>query len=152
LADIVDTVISLGNFTSLVSFWNTAGWIDKLKGSGTFTIFAPTDDAFHELPEDTVNTLMTDMNKLKAVLNYHILNTKMIAADIKATERLMTLEGSDLKVDASRWHGHSLPKVNDAKIIQADVMADNGVIHVIDKVLIPKMAQEIQPSIAANTS
>ncbi len=152
MADIVDTLISMDNFTSLVSFWNTAGWIDKLKGSGTFTVFAPTDDAFHELPEETVNNLMTDMTKLKAVLNYHIVDRKMMTADIKATERLMTLEGRDLKVDASRWHGHNLPKVNDAKIIQADIMADNGVIHVIDKVLVPKMKQETQPSMTATTS
>lgn len=66
----------------------------------------------------------------------------MMAADIMSMKRLMTVEGEDLKVDASRWQGHSMPKVNDAQIIQADIMADNGVIHVIDKVLIPKMKME----------
>jgi uncharacterized surface protein with fasciclin (FAS1) repeats len=152
MADIVDTAMSLGRFTSLVSFLKNAGLIDKLRDSGPFTVFAPDDDAFHKVPEETINILMTDMIKLKAVLTYHVVNGKLMAADITSTKRLMTLEGRDLKVDASRWHGHNLPKVNDAQIIQVDVMADNGVIHVVNKVLIPKMDQEIQSSMTATTS
>lgn len=70
MADIIDTAMSAGNFTSLISFLQTTGWGDTLKGSGPFTVFAPTDDAFHKLPEETVNNLMNDMSKLKAVLTY----------------------------------------------------------------------------------
>lgn len=152
MADIVDTAVSLGNFTSLVSFLNAAGWGDMLKGSGPFTVFAPNDDAFHRLPEETINSLTMDMAKLKAIITYHIVNGKMMAADIASTKRLMTVEGRDVKIDSSRWHGHSLPKVNDAQIVQADIMADNGVIHVIDKVLMPKMEQEMQSSMKTRTS
>ena len=136
-ADIVDTAVAAGNFTTLVAAVKAAGLVDTLKGPGPFTVFAPTDAAFAALPGGTVETLLKPENKAKlvSVLTYHVLPGRVMSADI-AGKKLdpKTVEGQALAVDASG----AAVKVNDATVIKADIGTDNGVIHVIDKVLLPK--------------
>jgi uncharacterized surface protein with fasciclin (FAS1) repeats len=139
MADIVDTAASAGNFKTLVTAVQAAGLADTLKSPGPFTVFAPTDDAFAKLPKGTVENLLKDIPRLKSVLTYHVVAGKVMSADVVKLKTAKTVEGEDLKIDASRWHGHKMPKINDAEIVKADIMADNGVIHVIDKVLMPPM-------------
>jgi uncharacterized surface protein with fasciclin (FAS1) repeats len=139
MADIVDTAVSAGSFKTLVTAVQAAGLVDTLKSPGPFTVFAPTDDAFAKLPKGTVESLLNDVPKLKSILTYHVVGGKVTSADVVKLKTAKTVEGENVKIDASTWHGHSLPKINDAQIVKADVMADNGVIYVIDKVLMPPM-------------
>ena len=139
MADIVDTAMAAGKFKTLISALQAAGWVDTLKGPGPYTVFAPTDEAFAKLPKGTVDNLLKDAPKLKMVLTYHVVEGKWPAADVVKHKSVKTLEGEEVKIDASMWHGHRMPKINDAQIVMADVMADNGVIHAIDKVLMPPM-------------
>ncbi len=139
MADIVDTAVSAGNFKTLVTAVQAAGLVDTLKSPGPFTVFAPTDDAFDKLPKGTVENLLKDIPRLKSVLTYHVVAGKVTSADVVKLKTAKTVEGEDVKIDASKWHGHKMPKINDAEIVKADVMVDNGVIHVIDKVLMPPM-------------
>lgn len=135
--DIVDTAVGAGNFSTLVTAVKAAGLVETLKGAGPFTVFAPTDEAFAKLPKGTVEDLLKPENKdkLKAILTYHVVPGKVMAADIKGKkESVKTVEGSDLAVDAT-----SGVKVNDASVVTADVAASNGVIHAIDTVVMPKM-------------
>ncbi len=136
-ADIVDTAVAAGSFKTLVAAVQAAGLVETLKGPGPFTVFAPTDTAFAALPAGTVETLLKPENKQKlvAILTYHVVPGKVLSADI-AGKKLSpkTVNGEALDIDAT---GSSV-KVNDATVIKADVLADNGVIHVIDKVLLPK--------------
>jgi len=136
-ADIVDTAVSAGNFTTLVAAVKAAGLVDTLKGPGPFTVFAPTDAAFAALPPGTVETLLKPENKarLVSVLKYHVLPGRVMSKDI-AGKKLdpKTVEGQTLAIDASG----TAVKVNDATVTKADIGTDNGVIHVIDKVLLPK--------------
>jgi uncharacterized surface protein with fasciclin (FAS1) repeats len=136
-ADIVDTAVAAGSFTTLVTAVKAAGLVETLKGPGPFTVFAPTDAAFAALPSGTVATLLQPENKAKlvAILTYHVLPGRILSKDI-AGKKLdpKTVEGERLAIDAT---GHAV-KVNTATVIKADIMADNGVIHVIDKVLLPK--------------
>lgn len=135
--DIVDVAAGNGNFKTLVTAVKAAGLVDTLKGKGPFTVFAPTDEAFAKLPKGTVEDLLKPENKEKLVkiLTYHVLPSKVMAADIKGkTASVKTVEGSDISVDAT-----SGVKVNDAKVVTADVAASNGVIHAIDTVIMPKM-------------
>ena len=138
MADIVDTAIAAGNFKTLVAAVQAAGLVDTLKGDGPFTVFAPTDEAFAKLPKGTVEGLLKDKPKLTSILTYHVVSGAVKAADVVAHKNITTLQGQDLKIDAGKWHLHKTVKVNDADIIKADIEADNGVIHVIDKVLMPK--------------
>ena len=138
MADIVDTAVAAGSFKTLVTAVKAAGLVDTLKGKGPFTVFAPNDDAFAKLPEGTVEGLLKDIPKLKAVLTYHVVSGKVMAADVVKLKTAKTIQGQEVKIDASKWHLHKNPKINDANVLKADVMADNGVIHVIDKVLLPK--------------
>jgi uncharacterized surface protein with fasciclin (FAS1) repeats len=137
MADIVDTAMAAGTFKTLVAAVQAAGLVDTLKGDGPFTVFAPNDEAFAKLPKGTVEALLADKPKLTAVLTYHVVNGAIKAADVIAHKNITTLQGQDLKIDAGRWHLHKVVKVNDADIVKADIEADNGVIHVIDKVLMP---------------
>ncbi|MCW4023958.1 MAG: fasciclin domain-containing protein [Candidatus Bathyarchaeota archaeon] len=139
MADIVDTAISAGNFKTLVAAVQAAGLVETLKSPGPFTVFAPSDDAFEKLPKGTVENLLKDVPKLKSILTYHVVAGKVTSADVVKLKTAKTVEGEEVKIDSSMWHGHRMPKINDAKIVQADIMTDNGVIHVIDKVLIPPM-------------
>jgi uncharacterized surface protein with fasciclin (FAS1) repeats len=132
MADIVDTAVTAGSFTTLVAAVKAAGLVDTLKGAGPFTVFAPTDEAFAKLPAGTVDALLQDIPKLKKILTYHVVSGKVMAADVVKLKSATTVEGSDVKIDAS-----SGVKVNDSTVVTPDVAADNGVIHIIDTVLLP---------------
>lgn len=138
MADIVDTAVAAGNFKTLVTAVKAAGLVDTLKSKGPFTVFAPTDDAFAKLPKGTVEGLLKDIPKLKTVRTYHVVAGKVMAADVVKLKTAKTVQGQDVKIDASRWHLHKNVKINDANVIKADILTDNGVIHVIDKVILPK--------------
>jgi len=138
MADIVDTAVAAGSFKTLVTAVKAAGLVDTLKSKGPFTVFAPNDDAFAKLPKGTVEGLLKDIPKLKSVLTYHVVPGKVMAADVVKLKGAKTVQGQEVKIDASKWHLHKNVKINDANVIKADVPADNGVIHVIDKVIIPK--------------
>ena len=138
MADIVDTAVAAGNFKTLVTAVKAAGLVDTLKSKGPFTVFAPTDDAFAKLPKGTIEGLLKDIPKLKAVLTYHVVAGKVMAADVVKLKTAKTVQGQDVKIDASKWHLHKNVKINDANVIKADIATDNGVIHVIDKVILPK--------------
>jgi len=132
-ADIVDTAVSAGQFNTLAKALTVAGLVPTLKGPGPFTVFAPTDAAFAKIPADQLNALLADKAALTKVLTYHVVPGKAVAADVKSGP-LKTVEGQALNVDVSSMG----VTVNGAKVIKTDVMATNGVIHVIDTVLMPK--------------
>jgi uncharacterized surface protein with fasciclin (FAS1) repeats len=136
-ADIVDTAVAAGSFKTLVAAVQAAGLVDTLKGAGPFTVFAPTDEAFAKLPAGTVEDLLKPENKdkLVAILTYHVLPGKVMAADIAGKDMMAkSVQGSEVHVMATKG-----VMVDDANVVTADVAADNGVIHVIDKVIMPKM-------------
>ncbi|MCY7282441.1 MAG: fasciclin domain-containing protein [Cyanobacteria bacterium CAN_BIN43] len=132
MADIIDTAAGAGSFGTLVTAIKAAGLVETLKGAGPFTVFAPTDEAFAKLPAGTVESLLKDIPKLKKILTYHVVSGKVMAADVVKLKSATTVEGSDVKIDAS--HG---VKINDSTVVTPDVAADNGVIHIIDAVLLP---------------
>jgi uncharacterized surface protein with fasciclin (FAS1) repeats len=132
MADVVDTAVNAGSFTTLVAAVQAAGLVETLKGAGPFTVFAPTDEAFAKLPEGTVEGLLNDIPKLKQILTYHVVSGKVMAADVVKLKSATTVEGSDVKIDASNG-----VKINDATVTTPDVAVDNGVIHIIDTVLLP---------------
>ncbi len=135
-ADIVDTGASAGQFETLVAAVKAAGLVETLKGDGPFTVFAPTDEAFAKLPDGTVENLLKPENKdqLVAVLTYHVVPGKIMSSDIAGkTAEVATVEGSKLSVDATDG-----VKVDNAKVVSADIETSNGVIHVIDTVVLPK--------------
>jgi uncharacterized surface protein with fasciclin (FAS1) repeats len=138
MADIVDTAVAAGNFKTLVTAVQAAGLVDTLKSKGPFTVFAPNDDAFAKLPKGTVEGLLKDIPKLKAVLTYHVVAGKIMTADVVKLKTAKTVQGQDVKIDAAKWHLHKNVKINDANVVKADIVTDNGVIHVIDKVILPK--------------
>jgi uncharacterized surface protein with fasciclin (FAS1) repeats len=138
MADIVDTAVAAGTFKTLVAAVTAAKLVDTLKGKGPFTVFAPTDEAFAKLPKGTVDGLLKDIPKLTAVLTYHVVAGKVMAADVVKLKSAKTVQGQEVKIDASKWHLHKNVKINDAEVVKADIVTDNGVIHVIDKVLLPK--------------
>ncbi|MBD2606206.1 fasciclin domain-containing protein [Scytonema hofmannii FACHB-248] len=132
MPDIVDTAMSAGIFSTLVAAVTAAGLADTLKSPGPFTVFAPSDDAFSKLPSGTVEALLQDILTLRKILEYHVVSGKVTAADVVKLTKATTVEGSDVKIDASNG-----VKVNDATVVQPDIETDNGVIHVIDSVLLP---------------
>ncbi len=135
-ADVVDTAVAAGNFKTLVAAVQAAGLVDTLKGQGPFTVFAPTDEAFAKLPAGTVDDLLKPENKdkLVAVLTYHVVPGKVMAADLAGKEtKAKTVQGSEVTIN-----GTNGVTVDGAKVIQADIVVDNGVIHVIDAVILPK--------------
>ena len=134
--DIVDTAVGAGNFTTLVAAVQAAGLVDTLKGAGPFTVFAPTDDAFAALPAGTVEDLLKPENKdkLTKILTYHVVSGKVMSGDLSDGMKAATVEGSELTITTEGG-----AKVNGANITAADIEATNGVIHVIDAVLMPSM-------------
>lgn len=130
--DIVDTAVAAGNFKTLATALQAAGLVDTLKGPGPFTVFAPTDEAFAKVPKADLDALLADKAKLTAVLTYHVVPGKVMAADVKAG-KVKTVQGSELTV--STMGG---VKVDAANVVTTDIVADNGVIHVIDSVVMPK--------------
>ena len=136
-ADIVETAVTNGSFKTLTAALQAAGLVETLKGKGPYTVFAPTDEAFKKLPAGTVETLLKPENKaqLQKVLTYHVVSGNVMSGDLKGkTTNAKTVEGSAVRIDAS---GNAV-KVDDAVVTQADVSASNGVIHVIDRVIMPK--------------
>ncbi len=133
-ADIVDTAVNAGNFNTLAAALTAADLVDTLKGEGPFTVFAPTDAAFAALPEGTVETLLKPENKdqLVAVLTYHVLPGKVMATDLVDDMKAATVQGGEVTIDLDNG-----AMVNDAKVTTVDIAASNGVIHVIDKVILP---------------
>jgi uncharacterized surface protein with fasciclin (FAS1) repeats len=129
--DIVDTAVSAGSFKTLATALQAAGLVETLKGEGPFTVFAPTDAAFAKIPKADLDALLADKAKLTAVLTYHVVPGKVMAKDVKAGE-VKTVEGSSLTV--STMGG---VKVDNAKVTATDIVADNGIIHVIDTVVMP---------------
>ena len=130
--DIVDTAVAAGDFKTLAVALEKAGLIDTLKGKGPFTVFAPTDAAFAKVPKKDLDALLADKSKLAAVLTYHVVPGSVMAKDIKAGT-VKTVQGSDLTLSTSAG-----VKVDGANVVKADIVADNGVIHVIDSVVLPK--------------
>jgi uncharacterized surface protein with fasciclin (FAS1) repeats len=133
MADIVDTAVGAGSFNTLVAAVKAAGLVDTLKSPGPFTVFAPTDEAFAKLPEGTVDSLLKDIPQLTKILTYHVVSGKVLSSDVVKLDKATTVEGSDVKIDASNGG----VKVNDSTVVTPDVEADNGVIHIIDSVLLP---------------
>ncbi|MEI6340276.1 MAG: fasciclin domain-containing protein [Verrucomicrobiota bacterium] len=132
-SDIVDTAVAAGSFKTLAAALKAAGLVETLKGDGPFTVFAPTDEAFAKLPPGTVEALLKDKDKLTAILTYHVVSGKVKAGDVVKLKSAKTLNGKSVAVDAT-----SGVKINDAKVVKADIDCSNGVIHVIDTVLLPK--------------
>ncbi len=135
-ADLVDTAVRAGQFKTLAAALQAAGLVDTLKGKGPFTVFAPTDAAFAALPAGTVDSLLKPENrdKLVAILTYHVVPGRVTAAQVAGMDAATTVQGGALAIHAA---GEGVT-VNDARVITADVAASNGVIHVIDKVLLPQ--------------
>jgi uncharacterized surface protein with fasciclin (FAS1) repeats len=131
-ADIVDTAVAAGSFKTLAAALQAAGLVDTLKGPGPFTVFAPTDDAFAKIPKADLDALLKDKAKLTAVLTYHVVPGKVMAKDVKAG-MVKTVQGGSFKVATTGG-----VMVDNAKVVKTDIVADNGVIHVIDTVIIPK--------------
>lgn len=130
--DIVDTAVAAGSFKTLATALQAAGLVDTLKGKGPFTVFAPTDEAFAKVPKDQLDALLKDKAKLTAVLTYHVVPGQVMAKDVKAG-KVKTVQGSELTVSTAGG-----VKVDSAKVVKTDIVADNGVIHVIDTVVMPK--------------
>jgi uncharacterized surface protein with fasciclin (FAS1) repeats len=133
--DIVDTAVSAGSFTTLVKAVQAAGLVETLKGSGPFTVFAPTDEAFAKLPAGTLEGLLKDPERLKAVLTYHVVAGKVMAADVVKIRQARTVQGSSAAVKVK---GGKV-MIDNATVIKTDIGCSNGVIHVIDSVILPKM-------------
>ncbi len=133
MPNIVEVASSAGTFKTLVAAVTAAGLGETLSGTGPFTVFAPTDEAFAKLPAGTVDGLLKDIPKLTKILTYHVVSGKVMASDAAKLTSAKTVEGGELKIDAS--HG---VKINNATVVQADVAASNGVIHAIDTVLMPE--------------
>jgi uncharacterized surface protein with fasciclin (FAS1) repeats len=133
--DIIDTAIAAGNFKTLASAVTAAGLVDTLKGTGPFTVFAPTDDAFAKLPAGTLESLLKDVPKLKGILTYHVVSGKVMAADVLKMDgqTAATVNGATLKVSTTGG-----VKLNgEINVVKTDIECTNGVIHVIDAVLLP---------------
>ena len=131
--DIVDTAAAAGSFNTLLAAATAAGLVDTLKGDGPFTVFAPTDDAFAALPEGTVEALLADPEALAGILTYHVVPGAVMSTDLVDDMKAGTVTGAEITIDLDDG-----VMVNDATVVAADVEASNGVIHVIDKVILPE--------------
>jgi uncharacterized surface protein with fasciclin (FAS1) repeats len=134
--DIVDTAVAAGKFNTLVAAVKAAGLVDTLKGPGPFTVFAPTDEAFAKLPAGTVEDLLKpeNANKLRAILTYHVVPGELDASQVTGIKSATTVEGD--KVKFSAMDGNVM--INDAHVVQPDIRTSNGIVHVIDTVILPK--------------
>lgn len=132
--DIIETAVEAKSFQTLAAALTAGGLIDALKSEGPFTVFAPTDEAFAKLPAGTVETLLKPENKEKlvAILKYHVVSGKLTSGQVAKRHEVTTLNGQDLKISAAKG-----VRINNANVVRADIMASNGVIHVIDEVLLP---------------
>jgi uncharacterized surface protein with fasciclin (FAS1) repeats len=132
--DIVDTAVAAGQFKTLAAALQAAGLVDTLKGDGPFTVFAPTDEAFAKLPAGTLDALLKDIPKLKGILTYHVVAGKVMAADVVKLKSATTVNGQSVKIKAE---GGKV-MVDNANVVKTDIECSNGVIHVIDAVILPK--------------
>ena len=130
--DIVDTAVAAGDFKTLAAALQKADLVQTLKGKGPFTVFAPTDAAFAKVPKKDLDALLADKEKLAAVLTYHVVPGNVMAKDVKAG-KVKTVQGSDLTLSTANG-----VKVDNANVVKTDIVADNGVIHVIDSVVLPR--------------
>lgn len=130
---IVDVAVSAGKFNTLVETLKTAGLVEALSGEGPFTVFAPTDEAFAQIPTDTLQAVLQNKEQLAAILTYHVVPGKLMASDVVRTSALKTLQGQSITITTE-----GSVQVDGANVISADIEADNGVIHVIDRVILPK--------------
>jgi uncharacterized surface protein with fasciclin (FAS1) repeats len=132
MKNIVETAIAAGSFKTLVAAVEAAGLVDTLQSKGPFTVFAPTDEAFAKLPKGTVESLLKDKVKLTSILTYHVVPGKIMSKDVMNLKKAKTVQGQDIKIDTK-----SGVKINNANVVKADIEASNGVIHVIDTVILP---------------
>jgi uncharacterized surface protein with fasciclin (FAS1) repeats len=130
--DIVDTAVAAGSFKTLATALQAAGLVETLKGKGPFTVFAPTDDAFAKIPKADLDALLKDKAKLTAVLTYHVVPGKVMAADVVKLKEAKTVQGGSVKIDTTKG-----VKIDNAMVTKTDIVASNGVIHVIDTVIMP---------------
>ncbi len=130
---IVDVAIQAGQFNTLVEAVKAAGLVETLSGEGPFTVFAPTDEAFAKIPADTLQAALNDREKLTAILTYHVVPGRLMASDVVRSSQLQTVQGQSITVSTEGG-----VRVDDANVIQTDIEADNGVIHVIDAVIMPR--------------
>jgi uncharacterized surface protein with fasciclin (FAS1) repeats len=130
---IVDVAVQAGKFNTLVQAVQAAGLVETLSGEGPFTVFAPTDEAFAQIPQETLQAVLADKEKLTAILTYHVVPGRLMAADVVRSTQLQTVQGQSITVSTEGG-----VRVDDANVIQTDIEADNGVIHVIDQVIMPK--------------
>ncbi|MCS7044545.1 MAG: fasciclin domain-containing protein [Bryobacteraceae bacterium] len=133
-ADIVETAVSAGSFQTLVKAVQAAGLVETLKGPGPFTVFAPTDEAFAKLPPGTLDSLLANPEQLKKVLTYHVVAGKVMASDVVKLKEAKTVQGSAAKIKVSGGQ----VMIDNARVVKTDIVCDNGVIHVIDTVILPK--------------
>jgi uncharacterized surface protein with fasciclin (FAS1) repeats len=132
--DIVDTAVAAGSFTTLVKAVQEAGLVQTLKGAGPFTVFAPTDEAFAKLPAGTLDALLKDKQRLTAVLTYHVVPGRVLAADVMKLKSAKTVNGQEIAISIK----DGVVMVDNARVIRTDIAASNGVIHVIDSVILPR--------------
>ena len=133
MKNLVETATEAGNFKTLLKAVQEAGLVDTLEGEGPFTVFAPTDDAFAKLPEGTIEDLLNDKEKLTDILTYHVVPSKVMASDVVNIRTAKTANGKQLSIDST-----SGVKIDKANVVKTDIECSNGVIHVIDSVLIPE--------------
>ena len=133
--DIIETAMANESFSTLVAAVKAAGLVDILRGDGPFTVFAPTDEAFAQLPEGTLESLLADKAKLTAVLTYHVVSADVRAADVAKLDKAKTVNGQEVRIKTS----DDAVMIDDAKVILADIECSNGTIHVIDSVILPEM-------------
>jgi uncharacterized surface protein with fasciclin (FAS1) repeats len=136
MADLVETAVQAGSFNTLVKAVEAADLVDFLKSPGPYTVFAPVDEAFARLPEGALDALLQDIPKLKKILTYHVVFGDVRTDNLLEIEEAPTVEGSIIVIDTSQGY-----KVNQAIVLQPDILADNGVIHVIDSILMPAMLE-----------
>jgi uncharacterized Zn finger protein (UPF0148 family) len=139
MTDLMNIFLESGTFRMFVSGLQAAELVNLLRNNGSFTVFAPNDEAFAKLPKGAYKRLQKNLPELNAVLMYHIVAGKHTISDISKMDTVKTIQGQEFKIDAHKWHLHVTPKINDANITNYNLAADNGIIHVIDKVLIPNM-------------
>jgi len=132
MKNLVETAIEAGNFKTLVKAVQEAGLVDTLSSEGPFTVFAPTDEAFAKLPEGTLESLLQDKEKLTEILTYHVVQNKVMANDVVNISNAKTVNGKNISIDSSDG-----VKINNSKVLTTDIECSNGVIHVIDEVLLP---------------
>ena len=131
--DIVDTAVSAGSFNTLVTAVKAAGLVDTLKAAGPFTVFAPTDEAFAKVPKATLDALLADKDALRKVLLYHVVSGSVTSSEVVKLSSAKTAQGSSISIDATNG-----VMIDDAKVVKADIETSNGIIHVIDSVILPK--------------